>query len=292
MHRVHWLARLAPLPRWLLIGASTVGLMWGTGLADGAAAWTLAALVGLAWGWGGWQALRTPTPASPHPPRDRGMLAREAMEALRTPDADISFSLPGFLARAKELIGLRLGEEPLIGPARVTHTQHQGPALTCLSRCTSTRGCRRPDCSRDPMAPGRSITWRRSREVAPTPSAPTWSPIPMCRPTSAACSHATRRLAWLGSRPSSRRCTRHSTQPGATTIDLAPYCTPTGLTELRWWRAWGLPNAEGELQWLEVQQDGQYERMEVQRGARVLGLLRAAGHPEAPWQVWRLRSAA
>ena len=84
--------------------------------------------------------------------------------------------------------------------------------------------------------------------------------------------------------PTAGRCSAPS---GATPApSLTPYCTPEGLDAVRWWRAGaGLPGtAQGEgaeQVWLEVEEDGWYERIEVQCGARVLGLLRPSGDPSA-----------
>ncbi len=70
------------------------------------------------------------------------------------------------------------------------------------------------------------------------------------------------------------------------------YCTPLGAACLQWWAQAGQPPGGGPTTWLEVEEDGWFERIEVRRGQRILGLLRPSGEPAAPWRLWRLRKAA
>lgn len=76
----------------------------------------------------------------------------------------------------------------------------------------------------------------------------------------------------------------------ATTGALEAYTTPGGLRAVRWWQTNNtLPTTDTEITWLEVEEDGWYERIEIRCGDRLLGLLRPSGQPDAPWQLWRLR---
>lgn len=68
-----------------------------------------------------------------------------------------------------------------------------------------------------------------------------------------------------------------------------PYVSEDGRADLAYWRAVGLPPDEGPTEWIEVEQDGWFDRFELAMGARVLSLRRATGRPEAPWELWRVR---
>ncbi|HHO49472.1 MAG TPA: hypothetical protein ENK18_01050 [Deltaproteobacteria bacterium] len=79
----------------------------------------------------------------------------------------------------------------------------------------------------------------------------------------------------------------------ATTEALEAYTTPGGLRSVRWWHSSAeLPQAGAGITWLEVEEDGWYERIEIRCGDRLLGLLRPSGQPEEPWRLWRLRGAS
>lgn len=77
-----------------------------------------------------------------------------------------------------------------------------------------------------------------------------------------------------------------------TSAEDATYLSPQGLRCVTFWaRGAGLPPA-GDIAWLSVEEDAWHERIEVRCGARVLGLCRRAGQPDAPWRLWRLRTVA
>jgi hypothetical protein len=65
--------------------------------------------------------------------------------------------------------------------------------------------------------------------------------------------------------------------------------TADGQADLAYWRAVGLPSDVGAIEWLEVGQDGWFDRIERALGARVLSLRRTAGEADAPWELWRVR---
>lgn len=70
-----------------------------------------------------------------------------------------------------------------------------------------------------------------------------------------------------------------------------PYLTDDGALDLAYWRIVGLPDGGEDVEWLEIEQDGVYDRVELRVGGRVLSLRRPAARTEAPWELWRLRSA-
>ncbi len=77
---------------------------------------------------------------------------------------------------------------------------------------------------------------------------------------------------------------------GETPDAAEPYTTVSGARALEFWRSsGGLPPLGDDHTWLEVEEDGWYERIEIRSGACVLGLLRPSGEPDAPWRLWRVR---
>ncbi|MEN0061867.1 MAG: hypothetical protein AAGA48_06920 [Myxococcota bacterium] len=79
----------------------------------------------------------------------------------------------------------------------------------------------------------------------------------------------------------------------ATSRSSSPYLTPAGARALGFWAEGpGVPPGGPDAAWLLVEEDAWHERIEVQCGLRVLGLCRAAGQADAPWQLWRLRRGA
>jgi len=73
----------------------------------------------------------------------------------------------------------------------------------------------------------------------------------------------------------------------------SPYLTAEGALALGFWADGpGLPARGDHAAWLCVEEDAWHERIEVQCGARVLGLCREVGDRGAPWRLWRLRRGA
>ena len=114
------------------------------------------------------------------------------------------------------------------------------------------------------------------------------------------------RRSRLAGRPSSadreRRCVQRRRVRGPGTRDLValdagddavgPYLTPDGALDLAYWRIVGLPTGGEDVEWLEIEQDGVYDRVELRVGRRVLSLRRPAARTEAPWELWRLRNGS
>ena len=319
-----WLNDVAPGPRWALIGATAWALALGTVYEAGTAA-AMALMVGLVAVWTGvWAFVARPAAAArqerlarqeAHQARDRGILAERVMAGAREGThsgslsslaaMDPAFSLPLFLARVGRMVAAQVGShEVLVGPAVVERVEVLGSrvqvTLAVPIAAPQGSGARRvvvsrPTSARTPPPASSEVSWSLG-EVAPLDAMPEVA-IPVSGSLAAARRALLARAEAFdleGFEVLIAQLQELLGASGATPAGLTPYCTPEGLDAVRWWRAGaGLPGtAQGEgaeQLWLEVEEDGWYERIEVQCGARVLGLLRPSGDPSAPWQLWRVR---
>jgi hypothetical protein len=322
----HWLDALPPGPRRVLLGVTAAALLLGTALSGVAAPGArdgiaLGVVLGLAGAWAGvWVWLGRPAVArrqaarlaeEDERARDRGLIVSSAAPPERTGlqavvARDPGFSLPVLHDLVRALHRRTTGAEAVHGPIRVLDARIEGERtrLSVLVRASRPDGaaiCRILRLSRptgtaslppEPVAAGADGGWRV--DAAEDVEAPPEPPI-IADPAMP----AARRALLLRAEAFDLGAFEALVDEIDAALDhaggdpaVAPYTTPSGAECVRWWAAGeGIPPSEPPTEWIAVEEDGWSERIEVRRGARVLGLLRRAGQPDAPWQLWRLRRA-
>lgn len=288
---VRWLDEVPAPLRWGLVGAAIGASLVGTlapadGLgAAGIAAAVTAALIGT------YVFVVVPqrlaaSPTDPLTERDRGILARRALKLV---EDDPSFSLPDLVEQLRdELLPTKLGGPVDIGPVDRLPPTPDTPDQLELRVAYQT-----PATSDTALVVlGRihgqwAITDMQTGAAPPTTAA---TPSPWVVANRRALLARSEAFDQAGLEALVARISALLDEDGA---DLSPYTTATGGSSVRWWRAnGGLPATSGALAWVAVLEDAWYERVDLRHGDRVLGLLRTAGEPEAPWKLWRVLRAS
>ncbi|MBX2799188.1 MAG: hypothetical protein KTR31_16055 [Myxococcales bacterium] len=242
--------------------------------------------------------------------RDRGVLAADALGAeaqaaiggLRALAArDPEFCLPAFLDRVLALFTEDRGPQTALGPVSIEEVELDDHLVTVSVQLASHDPAgaptfhrvvvQRPDDARSGTPDGDyDGSWRKTRvETLPSLTAPRTTPDPGLAPARRALLLRAEAFDLEGFEALIAEINGLLDRPDATVDEVASYATSRGAQAIRWWHATGMPAADDELVWLEVEEDGWYERIEVLCGRRLLGLLRPSAQPEAPWRLWRLR---
>ena len=312
-----WLESLPPRPRWVLVILTLAIAALGTAIAGSLSQAIMivllcAVLWGVAYGRMARPALlaaaaQRAVTAEDHA-RDRGLLVARAMAAHERQGSggltalqakDPGFSLPAFLAEAGRQASERVGPGTLVGPSaveavrfrevrtevRVALAMHHAEGGSATYRLALSR----PVHAVSPP-PGEPLGWELDG-MDPHP----WSPDVQGAPVAGL--SAARRALLARHEAFDDDAFASFVEEVNQALDRADaesawnaYATPEGVACIRWWKAGpGLPPPTGAVEWLDVDEDGWVERIEVRTGHRVLGLQRPSGHPEAPWQLWRLR---
>lgn len=289
---LRWLDELPPPIRWTAVGTALGAAVAGTVVpAQGTAALGVVGAVagGLAglW-WFGVASRRSPHSVDPLSERDRGILARRAMQMV---EDDPGFSLPRLVEELRaELLPTRLGGPVEIGP--VERLPPSTADLDTLELVVPYQTAARSGVA--VLALERRGEHWSIRELRDVPELPR----PAVHPSPWVIGNRRALLARseafdLEAFEAHVRQIDDVLERAESDAELRPYTTPIGLSSIRWWRDHGGLPARGEaLTWVDVVEDAWYERVDLQLGDRVLGLLRPTASPHEPWRLWRLRGAS
>jgi len=302
-----WLDDLPAAPRLALLAGSAVGLGVPTlTVSSDLAAIGFVAGVAAAWGAAWWGIARPRAHArtlqdqqrETHWVEARSLLGADAvhdrhrgLDALTTRDP--AFSLPVFHAIVQRMVP----DSALVQIASVRVADGQTEVQTIVTGETGSRHVllRRAEDAHSPPpeeiadgAGGWQIVSTRPGDAPPFPSTAPDPWLPASRRALLARGEAFDAEAFDAVLGEVGAALDHAASTGQVPES---YLEPTGTRAVKHFiEGPGLPAGGEASTWLEVEEDGWFERIEVRQGSRILGLARRAGQPEAPWKLWRLRA--